>query len=122
MAAVAGLAPVHQAYLLHARQMQALSFAVHIPLVCVAIGVITGTVLSFEMGMLWPNVTAILGGAKRAHRRCAPRRRAVREPVLLARAAAHVLGRLTWSRDSCWRASTRSVACGAVGDGMNAPP
>jgi len=99
-AAVSGLAPVHQAYLLQARQMQALSFAVHIPLVCFgiafpalilfvewlhlrtgdrlyltlarrwtrimvalfAIGVITGTVLSFEMGMLWPNFTATFGG------------------------------------------------------------
>jgi len=82
------LAPAHQAYLLHARQMQALSFAVHIALVCFgiafpamfvewrylrtgdrlyrllgrgwarvmaalfAVGVITGTILSFEMG-LW---------------------------------------------------------------------
>jgi cytochrome d ubiquinol oxidase subunit I len=93
------LAPVHQAYLLQARQMQALSFAVHIPLVCFgiafpvlilfvewlyvrsgdelyrvlakrwtkvmaalfAIGVITGTILSFEMGLLWPNFTATFG-------------------------------------------------------------
>lgn len=31
------LAPVHQAYLLEARQMQALSFTVHIPLVCFGI-------------------------------------------------------------------------------------
>jgi hypothetical protein len=31
------LAPAHQAYLLQARQMQALSFAVHIPLVCFGI-------------------------------------------------------------------------------------
>ena len=31
------LAPVHQRYLLQARQMQALSFAVHIPLVCFGI-------------------------------------------------------------------------------------
>ena len=31
------LAPVHQSYLLEARQMQALSFAVHIPLVCFGI-------------------------------------------------------------------------------------
>lgn len=100
LAAVVGLAPTHQAYLLGARQMQALSFAVHIPLVCFgiafpalilfvewlylrtgdrlyltlarrwtrvmvalfAIGVITGTVLSFEMGMLWPNFTATFGG------------------------------------------------------------
>ena len=79
--------------------MQALSFAVHIPLVCFgiafpamvlfmewlgmrtgdplyrtvarrwsrivlalfAIGVITGTILSFEMGLLWPNFTATFG-------------------------------------------------------------
>src|SRR3978361_711346 len=82
--------PVQQAYLLEARQMQALSFAVHIPLVCFGIafpamvlraewlclstgddvylvlavrwtkvmvalfacGVVTGTILSFEMGLL----------------------------------------------------------------------
>jgi cytochrome bd ubiquinol oxidase subunit I len=93
------LAPVHQAYLLQARQMQAMSFAVHIPLVCFgiafpamvlfvewryhrtgdslyrtlarrwtkvmvalfAVGVITGTILSFEMGLLWPNFTATFG-------------------------------------------------------------
>jgi cytochrome d ubiquinol oxidase subunit I len=79
--------------------MQALSFSVHIPLVCFgialpaiilyaewrylrtgdelyrvlaqrwtrimaalfAIGVITGTILSFEMGLLWPNFTATFG-------------------------------------------------------------
>jgi cytochrome bd ubiquinol oxidase subunit I len=96
----AALAPVQQDYLLQARQMQALSFAVHIPLVCFgiafpamvlfmewlhhrtgdplyrtiarrwtrvmvalfAVGVITGTVLSFEMGLLWPNFTATFGG------------------------------------------------------------
>src|ERR1700758_382626 len=95
----AGVAPVDQHYLLEARQMQALSFAVHIPLVAFAIslpatvlfvewlglrtgdplyltlarrwtrvmvalfavGVITGTVLSFEMGMLWPNFTGTFG-------------------------------------------------------------
>jgi cytochrome bd ubiquinol oxidase subunit I len=94
------LGPVDQEHLLQARQMQALSFAVHIPLVCFgiafpsmllimewvgqrtgdplyrtiarrwsrvmvalfAIGVITGTVLSFEMGVLWPNFTATFGG------------------------------------------------------------
>jgi cytochrome d ubiquinol oxidase subunit I len=94
------LAPVHQRYLLEARQMQALSFAVHIPLVAFgiafpamvmfvewmhlrtgdplyrtlarrwsrvvlalfAVGVITGTILSFEMGLLWPNFTATFGG------------------------------------------------------------
>src|SRR5207253_4514420 len=96
----AALAPAHQSYLLEARQMQALSFAVHIPLVCFgiafpamvlvvewlyrrtgdelyrtlakrwskvmlalfAVGVITGTILSFEMGLLWPNFTATFGG------------------------------------------------------------
>ncbi|MFL5864479.1 MAG: cytochrome ubiquinol oxidase subunit I, partial [Solirubrobacteraceae bacterium] len=95
----AAFAPVHQQYLLQARQMQALSFAVHIPLVCFgiafpamvlfaewmgmrtgdpvyrtiarrwsrivlalfAVGVITGTILSFEMGLLWPNFTATFG-------------------------------------------------------------
>ena len=93
------LAPVHQKYLLEARQMQALSFTVHIPLVCFgiafpvmvmfvewlgirtgdplyrtlarrwsriivalfAVGVITGTILSFEMGLLWPNFMATFG-------------------------------------------------------------
>jgi cytochrome d ubiquinol oxidase subunit I len=91
--------PVDQHYLLEARQMQALSFAVHIPLVAFgisfpvmvlfvewvgvrtgdrvyltiarrwtrvmvslfAVGVITGTVLSFEMGLLWPNFTGTFG-------------------------------------------------------------
>jgi cytochrome d ubiquinol oxidase subunit I len=95
----AALAPVQQRYLLQARQMQALSFAVHIPLVCFgiafpvmimfvewlylrsgdelyrtlarrwtrimaalfAVGVITGTILSFEMGLLWPGFTASFG-------------------------------------------------------------
>jgi cytochrome d ubiquinol oxidase subunit I len=90
---------VDQHYLLEARQMQALSFAVHIPLVAFgisfpvmvlfvewlgvrtgdqlyitiarrwtrvmvalfAVGVITGTVLSFEMGLLWPNFTGTFG-------------------------------------------------------------
>jgi cytochrome bd ubiquinol oxidase subunit I len=94
------LGPVQQRYLLEARQMQALSLAVHIPLVCFgiafpamvlfvewlyarsgdelyltlarrwtrvmvalfAVGVITGTILSFEMGLLWPNFTATYGG------------------------------------------------------------
>src|SRR5262249_27123749 len=93
------LSPVHQQYLLEARQMQALSFIVHIPLVCFgiafpamvifvewlhlrtgdelyltlakrwskvmialfAVGVITGTILSFEMGLLWPNFMATFG-------------------------------------------------------------
>jgi cytochrome d ubiquinol oxidase subunit I len=95
----AALAPVHQHYLVQARQMQALSFVAHIPLVAFAIsfpamvlfvewlylrtgdalygtlarrwtrvvaalfavGVITGTLLSFEMGLLWPNFTATFG-------------------------------------------------------------
>src|SRR6201991_2050500 len=95
----AALSPVHQQYLLEARQMQALRFAVHIPLGCFglaspamvlfaewmgmrtgdpvyrtvarrwsrivlalfAVGVITGTILSFEMGLLWPNFTATFG-------------------------------------------------------------
>jgi cytochrome d ubiquinol oxidase subunit I len=99
--AIAGqLAPAEQKYLLQARQMQALSFAVHIPLVCFGIalpalllyvewlylrtggelyrtlaqrwsrimvalfaaGVVTGTILSFEMGLLWPNFTGTFGG------------------------------------------------------------
>jgi cytochrome bd ubiquinol oxidase subunit I len=97
--AATGLAQVQQSYLLQARQMQALSFAVHIPLVCFGIafpalvlfvewrylrtgdevyrtlarrwtkvlvtlfaaGVVTGTILSFEMGLLWPNFTSTFG-------------------------------------------------------------
>src|SRR3954452_6918858 len=93
------LSPVQQDYLLQARQMQALSFAVHIPLVCFgvafpalvlgmewlgrrrgdemllalarrwskvmialfAIGVVTGTILSFELGLLWPQFMATYG-------------------------------------------------------------
>jgi cytochrome bd ubiquinol oxidase subunit I len=93
------LGPVDQEYLLEARQMQALSFAVHIPLVCFgvafpllvlgmewlgrrrgdalllalarrwskamialfAIGVVTGTILSFELGLLWPEFMATYG-------------------------------------------------------------
>jgi cytochrome d ubiquinol oxidase subunit I len=88
-----------QHYLLEARQMQALSFAAHIPLVCFgtafpalilyvealwlrtgdtlyrtlaqrwsrimltlfAVGVISGTILSFEMGLLWPAFTGTFG-------------------------------------------------------------
>ena len=88
-----------QDYLFQARQMQAMSFAVHIPLVCFAIalpslvvftewlhlrtgdplyrtlarrwskvmialfavGVVTGTVLSFELGLLWPAFMATFG-------------------------------------------------------------
>jgi cytochrome d ubiquinol oxidase subunit I len=97
--AAAPLAPVDQDYLFEARQMQALSFAVHIPLVCFgiafpafvllleglwlrggdptyrtiakrwskvmlalfAVGVVTGTILSFELGLLWPNFMATFG-------------------------------------------------------------
>jgi hypothetical protein len=29
-----------------------------------AVGVITGTVLSFEMGLLWPNFTGTFGGGR----------------------------------------------------------
>jgi cytochrome d ubiquinol oxidase subunit I len=95
----AALAPVEQAHLDQARQMQALSFAVHIPMVCFgsafpsmvlfleslylrtgdelyrvlakrwskvmmalfAVGVVTGTILSFEMGALWPGFMATFG-------------------------------------------------------------
>jgi cytochrome bd ubiquinol oxidase subunit I len=91
-AIAAALEPGGQHYLSQARQMQALSFAVHIPLVCFGIafpalllyveslylrtgdelyrtlarrwsrimaalfaaGVVTGTILSFELGLLWP--------------------------------------------------------------------
>jgi cytochrome bd ubiquinol oxidase subunit I len=91
--------PVEQEYLLQARQMQALSLAVHIPLVCFGIafpamvlfleglwlrtgdpvykavakrwskamlilfacGVVTGTILSFELGLLWPEFMASFG-------------------------------------------------------------
>jgi cytochrome bd ubiquinol oxidase subunit I len=87
-------------YLRDASQMQALSFTVHIPLVCFgialpsmiayvewrhlrsgdplyrtlarrwtrimatlfAVGVITGTILSFEMGALWPGFMSTFGG------------------------------------------------------------
>src|ERR1700747_1687251 len=99
LAASGALAPVEQHYLLQARQMQALSFAVHIPLVAFGIafpamilfvesrylrtgdelyrtlarrwsrilaalfaaGVVTGTILSFELGLLWPNFTGTFG-------------------------------------------------------------
>src|SRR5438034_3637574 len=101
LGAIAASAPVRidQEYLRQARQMQALSFAVHIPLVCFGIafpalvlfvewlylrtgdelyrtlakrwtkvmaalfaaGVVTGTILSFEMGLLWPAFTASFG-------------------------------------------------------------
>src|SRR3954447_2109906 len=97
--AAGAFGPVQQHHLLQARQMQALSFAAHIPLVCFAIafpslvlfieglnlrtgepafgtlarrwskvmaalfavGVVTGTILSFEMGLLWPNFMATFG-------------------------------------------------------------
>jgi cytochrome d ubiquinol oxidase subunit I len=93
------LAASDQQYLFQARQMQALSFAVHIPLVCFgiafpaivlfvetlylrtgdplyrtlamrwskvmitlfAVGVVTGTILSFEFGLLWPQFMASFG-------------------------------------------------------------
>jgi cytochrome d ubiquinol oxidase subunit I len=96
---VAALAPAEQKYLLQARQLQALSLAVHIPLVCFGIafpalvlfveslwlrsgdelyrtlarrwtrimvalfatGVVTGTILSFELGLLWPGFTGTFG-------------------------------------------------------------
>src|ERR1700741_4193501 len=99
LAATGVFPPVDQHYLLQARQMQALSFAVHIPLVCFgiafpamvlfvewlgyrtgnpvyqtlakrwskimlalfAVGVVTGTILSFELGLLWPNFMATFG-------------------------------------------------------------
>ena len=88
-----------QTNLLLAREMQAMSFVFHIPLVCFgiafpamvlymerlwmrtgdpvykaiakrwskvmlilfAVGVVTGTILSFEFGLLWPNFTATFG-------------------------------------------------------------
>jgi cytochrome bd ubiquinol oxidase subunit I len=97
--AAVGLGQVDQEYLFEARQMQALSFAAHIPLVCFgiafpalvlfvewlylrtgdpvyrtlakrwskvmlalfAVGVVTGTILSFELGLLWPNFMATFG-------------------------------------------------------------
>src|SRR5262245_17130455 len=96
LVAAGGFAPVDQQYLFQARQMQALSLAVHIPLVCFgiafpamvlfcewrslrtgdevyrtlarrwskimlalfAVGVVTGTILSFELGLLWPGLKA----------------------------------------------------------------
>nr|WP_246345731.1 cytochrome ubiquinol oxidase subunit I [Conexibacter arvalis] len=96
---LAQLTPVEQDHLDQARQMQAMSFAVHIPLVCFgvafpalvvfvewlhlrtgdplyrrlarrwtrvmaalfAVGVITGTILSFELGLLWPQFMASFG-------------------------------------------------------------
>jgi cytochrome d ubiquinol oxidase subunit I len=90
---------IEQQYLFEARQMQALSLAVHIPFVCFglafpamvlfaewrylrtgdplfrtlarrwsrvmlalfAVGVVTGTILSFELGLLWPGFMAAFG-------------------------------------------------------------
>src|ERR687892_20480 len=95
----AAFAPVDQEYLFEARQVQALSLGVHIPLVCFgisfpalvlfcewrylrtgdvlyrtiarrwskvmlalfAVGVVTGTILSFELGLLWPGFMASFG-------------------------------------------------------------
>src|SRR4051794_15942760 len=94
------LGPPSQPDAVEARQMQALSLAVHIPIVCFgiafpamiafveglylrsgdatykalakrwskvaliifAVGVVTGTILSFEFGLLWPNFMATFGG------------------------------------------------------------
>jgi cytochrome bd ubiquinol oxidase subunit I len=99
LAAAGAFPQVDQHYLFQARQMQALSFAAHIPLVCFgiafpamvlfvewlghrtgdpvyatlarrwskimlalfAVGVVTGTILSFELGLLWPNFMATFG-------------------------------------------------------------
>jgi cytochrome d ubiquinol oxidase subunit I len=99
LAAASALSDHDQRYLFQARQMQALSFAAHIPLVCFgvafpafvvfaewlhlrtgdplyrvlarrwskvmlalfAVGVVTGTILSFELGLLWPNFMARFG-------------------------------------------------------------
>jgi cytochrome d ubiquinol oxidase subunit I len=99
LASSSAFGQVDQDYLLQARQMQALSFAAHIPLVCFgiafpalvvfvewlhlrtgdplyltlarrwskvmlalfAVGVVTGTILSFELGLLWPNFMATFG-------------------------------------------------------------
>ena len=98
-AASSSFPPVDQDYLLEARQMQALSFAIHIPMVCFGVafpalvifmewlglrtgkahyteiarrwskvmitlfaaGVVTGTLLSFELGLLWPGFMSSFG-------------------------------------------------------------
>jgi cytochrome d ubiquinol oxidase subunit I len=103
-----------QDYLNQARQMQALSLTVHIPLVCFgiafpsmalfaesrylrtgdpvyraiaqrwakvmltlfAVGVVTGTILSFEFGLLWPD-------GSRGLARGSPRRAASSSPAAL---------------------------------------
>ncbi len=97
--AASGFDAANQAYLFEARQMQALSFAAHIPLVCFgiafpalvvlaealylrtgdplyrvlarrwskvmlalfAVGAVTGTILSFELGLLWPAFMSSFG-------------------------------------------------------------
>jgi cytochrome bd ubiquinol oxidase subunit I len=97
--AAQALGPVDQEHLLWARELQAMSFAFHIPLVCFgvgfpaivlfveglslrtgdpsyralakrwskamtvlfAIGVVTGTILSFELGLLWPEFMSAFG-------------------------------------------------------------
>src|SRR5262245_44783778 len=99
LVAAGAFANVDQQYLLQARQMQALSLAVHIPIVCFglafpslvlfcewrylrtgdevyrtlarrwskvmlalfAVGVVTGTILSIELGLLWPGFMASFG-------------------------------------------------------------
>lgn len=99
VAPLAQLTAVEQDHLGQARQMQAMSFAAHIPLVCFgvafpalvvfvewlhlrtgdplyrrlarrwtrimaalfAVGVITGTILSFELGLLWPQFMSSFG-------------------------------------------------------------
>lgn len=96
---ITGFHPSNQEYLFEARQMQALSLGVHIPLVCFgiafpamvvfmeglylrtgdpvykaiskrwskvmlilfAVGVVTGTILSFELGLLWPQFMEAFG-------------------------------------------------------------
>jgi cytochrome bd ubiquinol oxidase subunit I len=98
-ASALGVDAAKQHYLFEARQIQALSFAVHIPLVCFGIafpglvvftewigrrtgdelfltlarrwskvmaalfaaGVVTGTILSFELGILWPEFMSKFG-------------------------------------------------------------
>src|SRR3954471_6802605 len=93
------LGPTGQQHLFWARELPAMSFAVHVPLVCFgvafpaivvfvewryhrtgeeaykalakrwskvmialfAVGVVTGTILSFELGLLWPNFMATFG-------------------------------------------------------------
>jgi hypothetical protein len=49
--------------------------------VLVAVGAVTGTVLSFEMGLLWPGLMPLRGGARAAVRH--------RGPVLLPRSDLH---------------------------------